>query len=108
MTKTEITEALNSLSRYGWTVKTFNHYKANGRGFKNFPDHFLIHEAKGYFVFIEVKLKTTKQDKLSKGQKEYGEKLKRASMINGKAEYIIFPNIVLTNIPELIDYIFKT
>jgi len=108
MTKTEITEQLRkSLSKYGWTVKTFNHYRANGRGFKDFPDHFLIHEAKGYFIFIEVKLKTTKQDKLTEGQAEYGRKLHMSCEANGKAMYILFPCVAYPDISQLTEHILK-
>jgi len=103
MTKSEITKALKPLTKYGWDVKTFNHNKAMPTGARDWVDHFLVHESKGWIIFIEVKIG---KDSLSEGQTEYKKSLQSCCNANGKAQYILFPGKYKT-IPELLDYLFN-
>ena len=100
MTKTEITQALKSLEKYGWIVKTFNSKKPTSTGIVGFPDHFLINPAKQKLVMIEVKLG---KDKLSPKQSSFIEAL-AMTFRNSQHEVIIFPGEFKT-IPKLLDYL---
>jgi len=102
MTKTEITQALKALEKYGWIVKTFNSKKPTSTGIVGFPDHFLINPAKQKLVMIEVKLG---KDKLNLRQCEFIEALARTFQ-DSKNEIMIFPGKYKT-IPELLDYLFN-
>ena len=102
MTKSEITQALKALEKYGWIVKTFNSKKPTSTGIVGFPDHFLINPAKQKLVMIEVKLG---KDKLSPKQSSFIEALARTFQ-DSKNEIMIFPAKYKT-IPELLDYLFN-
>ena len=102
MTKSEITQALKSLEKYGWIVKTFNSNRKTSRGMIGFPDHFLMNPYKRKLVMIEVKLG---KDTLTVDQRYFinaAEETFRAS----KNEIMIFPGKYKT-IPELLDYLFN-
>ena len=82
MSKTEITNELNRLKNYGYEVRTFNHYKAVGRGTKGFVDHFIIGH---YMIFCEVKID---KDKLKPEQIRLAEKISAHSALYKRLHYV--------------------
>jgi len=66
MNKKYITDRVNAYKNAGWLVWTFNSNKPLPTGARFFFDHVLI-SGYGHTVFVEVKLKNTK-DGLSDGQ----------------------------------------
>lgn len=76
-TKREITNELNRLKDFGFTIVTFNDSRPLRSAQKNFVDHLIFNRK--YIIFVEVKIG---QDKLSDGQKIIGEKLSACSIFN--------------------------
>ena len=76
-TKREITNELNRLKDFGFTIVTFNDSRPLRSAQKNFVDHLIFNRK--YIIFVEVKIG---KDKLSEGQKIIGEKLSACSIFN--------------------------
>ena len=82
MSKTEITNELNRLKKYGYEVRTFNHYQAVGRGTKGFVDHFIIGH---YIIFCEVKIG---RDRLSEAQISLADKISTHATLYKRLHYV--------------------
>ena len=82
MTKSDITNTLKGLEKYGFKVYTFNSNKPMPTGLKGLPDHLII--GKSYQWWIEVKLgkDTEKPD-----QKIFREMIERFEAKNKVVKY---------------------
>lgn len=97
MIKSEITNYLNSVKKFGGEIKTFNSNKYTGKGFIGFVDHMIIY--KGYLLFIEVKIG---KDKTSKKQNNFSKFLQTVCEKNPFVFYLIVNENNYTRVTELL------
>jgi hypothetical protein len=98
MTKSEITERLNTLKRAGWVWKHFNYHKRMPSGAKGFVDHHGVSTNTGHTVYIEDKL--SRGDMLSTEQEKFKLSVIRASRKN---KFIRYWNLDDSNLDEVMD-----
>lgn len=95
--KSDITKAFNTLRKYGYLVKNFNHNKAMPKGSAGFPDMCIA--GHGYLIFCEVKIG---KDKFSPDQEKWAGAIQEAIYHWGHVQYFI---VTENNYTEIVDKI---
>jgi hypothetical protein len=87
-TKKEITNELNRLKQFGFTVITFNDNRPLRSSQKSFVDHFIFNNK--YLIFIEVKIG---RDQVSPIQEITARKLSACAIYNKYTFYKVIRNV---------------
>jgi hypothetical protein len=86
-TKTEITNELNNLKKFGYTIINMNTPGRMYGGLKNLTDYIIFNAARLYFVEVKIG-----KDILSEGQKDTKQKLESIAGRCPAVKYMIITN----------------